>query len=106
MNKICLSLMGMILLSVFSANLCIAADWRQGKDTFRTVCSSCHKTRGEAGRLSLDSRNRDEWTDFFAQDPDAIHQNAWDKLNKDGIRSLELYFRKHAKDVKELIGCG
>ncbi|MDY0212435.1 MAG: hypothetical protein RBR06_05475 [Desulfuromonadaceae bacterium] len=106
MKKTFLSFMGLVMLSIFSSSLCVAADWRAGKDTYRTVCSSCHKTRGEAGRLPLDSKTRAEWTAFLAQEPTSIHQNAWKKLDRDDIVSLELYFKKHAKDVKELRGCG
>jgi len=106
-QKVCVSLMGLILLSFLSSGPCAAAaDWREGKDSFRSVCSSCHKTRGEAGRISLNSKTRAEWSAFFSQSPAPVHQQAWGKLDKDGISSLELYFRKHAKDVKELLGCG
>lgn len=104
MKKICVSFVGLILLGVFCSDLCVAADWREGKNTYRTVCTSCHKTRGDAGRLSLDSRTRAEWSAFFAQAPTSIHKKAWDKLDKDSIGSLELYFRKYAKDVTELLG--
>ncbi|MDD2557049.1 MAG: hypothetical protein RBR43_01820 [Desulfuromonadaceae bacterium] len=104
MKKLFSSLICLILLSVFSSDLCLAADWRAGKETYRTVCSNCHKTRGEAERLSLNSRTRDEWSAFFAQAPVPVHQKVWDKLNKEDVGSLEQYFRKYAKDTKELLG--
>lgn len=104
MKKVCVSLGCLILLGVFGFDLCAAADWREGKEAYRTVCTSCHKTRGDAGRLSLNSRTRDEWSVFFAQAPIPVHQKVWEKLDKDSISSLEQYFRKYAKDVKELSG--
>ncbi len=104
MKKMLVSLMGLIMLGGLYSDLCFASDWREGKDLYRSVCTSCHKTRGEAGRLSLDSRTRDEWTVYFAKPPSAVHQISWEKMDKDNIGSLELYFRKYAKDVKELLG--
>ena len=67
---------------------------------------SCHKTRGDAGRLSLDSRTKSEWSDFFAQKPDSIHQKAWEKLDERDMQNLEMYFRKYAKDINNYLGCG
>ncbi|MDY0212436.1 MAG: hypothetical protein RBR06_05480 [Desulfuromonadaceae bacterium] len=104
MKKMYVNLLCMIVLSVFCSDMCLAADWRDGKESFRTVCSSCHKTRGEAERLALNSRTRAEWTEFFAQTPTPVHQNTWNKLNKNDISGLEQYFRKYAKDVKALMG--
>jgi hypothetical protein len=67
---------------------------------------SCHKTRGDAGRLSLDSKTKDEWSDYFAQDPDSIHKKTWEGLDGDDMENLEMYFRKYAKDINSYLGCG
>ncbi len=103
MKKMCAGLLCFIMLVAFGFEA-FAADWREGKKSYRSVCMSCHKTRGEAGRLALDIKTQDEWSTFFAQEPDSIHLKVWGKLSSDDIGSLEKYFRKYAKDVKDLSG--
>ena len=105
MKKACASLLCVIMLVAFTSEA-FAANWRKGKRTYRSVCMSCHKSRGDAGRLSLDSRTKDEWSTFFAQDPDTTHQKVWDKLNDKEMKNLEVYFRKYAKDINSYLGCG
>ncbi len=105
MKKVCTGLLCVIVLVAFGSEA-FAANWRKGKRTYRSVCMSCHKTRGEAGRLSLDSRTKDEWSDFFAQKPDSTHQKVWDKLDDREMDNLEMYFRKYAKDINSYRGCG
>ncbi|MFO7832126.1 MAG: hypothetical protein R6V18_09115 [Desulfuromonadaceae bacterium] len=105
MKKICASLLCVIVLVAFGSEA-FAANWRKGKRSYRSVCMSCHKTRGDAGRLSLDSKTKEEWSEFLGKKPDSIHQKAWDKLNDRDMKNLEMYFRKYAKDVNNLLGCG
>lgn len=98
--------MCLVLLVVFASHVFAAGNWRKGKRTYRSVCTSCHKSRSEAGRLSLDSKTKNEWSQFFSDDPSDIHKKAWEKLDEKDIGNLELYFRKYAKDVNNLLGCG
>jgi cytochrome c553 len=105
MKKMCAGMLCLLML-VFLSSEAFAANWRKGKRAYRSVCMECHKTRGEAGRLSLDSKSKNEWSDFFAQKPDSIHEKAWDELSESDMENLEMYFRKYAKDVNNLLGCG
>lgn len=105
MKKVCVSLMCLLLVVAFGSEA-FAANWRKGKRTYRSVCMSCHKTRGDAGRLSLDSKTKDEWSEFFAEKPDSTHQETWDDLSDRDMQNLEMYFRKYAKDIKSYLGCG
>jgi len=105
MNKVCAGLLCVIMLVAFGSEA-FAADWRKGKRTYRSVCMSCHKTTGEAGRLSLESRSRDEWSAFFAREPGSVHKKAWGNLNGKDMDNLEMYFRKYAKNIKSNLGCG
>lgn len=105
MEKICASILCVIMLVAFSSEA-FAANWREGKKVYRSVCMDCHKTKGEAGRLSLDSRTRAEWSAFFSQPPVLHDKQVWERLGKDDISNLEVYFRRHAQDVAQLSGCG
>ena len=105
MEKICASILCVIMLVAFSSEA-FAANWREGKKIYRSVCMDCHKTRGEGGRLSLKSKTKDEWSEFLNLEPDSVHLKAWDELNAKDIDSLEMYFRKYAKGIKERLSCG
>ncbi|MFZ3045960.1 MAG: cytochrome c [Desulfatirhabdiaceae bacterium] len=110
MKRTLISIITLVLLTVFAASLMGAekgGNGRKGKYTFRKSCRECHMEGGKAQEMSPSNKTQAQWDSAFAADKYKGYacKAEWEKLTPEDINDIYAYMWEHAFDSPSPAKC-